>query len=235
MVRDRRLRDVLPLHLATVTFPADVLPPGHPLIGTTGEVFGFAVRHRDGLVLFDTGVGGPHPLIDRLYQPERHALAEALASHGHELGDITGVVNSHLHFDHCGNNPLFAGVPIYTQAKELEATRDPWYTVREWVEFPGAELREIDGDHDLGGGIRIVPTPGHTAAHQSLVVDTSEGTVVLAGQAIYSAQDCARIASDTSDPTDQEGMSARQLLAGRPRRVHFSHDRDVWEPPSDSE
>ncbi len=235
MVRSRRLHDVLPLHLATVTFPAEVLPPEHPLIGTRGEVFGFAVLHREGLVLFDTGVGAPHPLIDPLYQPERHSLADALARHSHQLGDVAYIVNSHLHFDHCGNNPSFPGVPIYAQVKELEAARDPWYTVREWVEFPGAEVREIDGDYDLGGGIRILFTPGHTSAHQSLVVDTADGTVVLAGQAIYSAQDCKRIAVDTSAPIDREVMSARQLLALGPRRMHFSHDRDVWEPPNEAQ
>ena len=44
--------DVIPLHLADVTYPAS-----HPLAGQDGVVLAFAIRHPDGIVLVDTGVG----------------------------------------------------------------------------------------------------------------------------------------------------------------------------------
>ena len=225
--------DVLPMLLATVVFPEF-----HPLAGQRGDVLGFAIRRATGdggLVLYDTGIGEGSGLIDRFYQPIRRPLADALADHGYGLDDITAVVNSHLHFDHCGNNPLLPGIPIYAQTVELDLARTtPRYTVPDWIDFPGAEYRPIDGDHRLASDVRIIATPGHTGGHQSLVVDGVDGPIVLAGQAIYSRGECERIAEDgnllevdESDP-DAYRASASRLLELRPRRVHFSHDAEVW-------
>ena len=38
--------------------------------------------------------------------------------------DVSLVVNTHLHFDHCGGNHLFAGLPIHVQRVEREAARE---------------------------------------------------------------------------------------------------------------
>ncbi|MEN3272508.1 MAG: N-acyl homoserine lactone hydrolase [Actinomycetota bacterium] len=228
------LEDVLPLHLSTVVFP-----DWHPLSGQTGDVLGFAIRHSRGIVLFDTGIGIGNGLIDELYAPSSNDLVDALAAHGHAVRDVTTIVNSHLHFDHCGNNHLFPGVPIYAQEGELVEARTPMYTVPEWIDFDGAEYRPIDGDETIGPGMRIVATPGHTGGHQSLVLDTNDGPLVLSGQAIYSRAECEHIrehddlpAGDPAPDPAQYLSSARLLLGMRPRRVHFSHDRAIWDDPS---
>jgi glyoxylase-like metal-dependent hydrolase (beta-lactamase superfamily II) len=224
--------DVLPLHLARVTFP-----DFHPLRGQTGEVMGFAIRHPGGIILFDTGIGAGNGFIDRHYQPTRHSLEAALERHDHRLADVVAIVNSHLHFDHCGNNPLFPGVPIYAQRGELDAARRPLYTVPDWIDFPGAEYRLIDGEERVAAGVRIVATPGHTSGHQSLVLDGASGgdPIVLAGQAIYSRAEYDHIdrygsLPDDDPPPDDPAylVSATQLIELRPRRVHFSHDVEVW-------
>lgn len=225
-----RAEDVLAMHLATVTFPES-----HPLAGQRGDILGFAVRHDGGLVLFETGIGAGSELIDRYYQPDRRSLDDALADHGHALGDVTAVVNSHLHFDHCGNNHLLPGVPIYAQVDELELARTPRYTVPEWIDFPDAEYRPIDGDTRVAPGIQVIATPGHTGGHQSLVLDGGDAPVVLAGQAIYAKAEYDHIAAhgtllDDDPPPDPERYlaSARRIIELRPRRVHFSHDTAVW-------
>jgi len=226
--------EVLPLHLATFTFPE-----GTPkLAGQTGEVLGFAVRHRRGIVLFDTGIGEGSELVDRFYRPVRRSLVDALADHDHALADVTAIVNSHLHFDHCGNNALLPGVPIYVQEGELTAARAPRYTVPDWVDFPGAEYRVIDGSAAVHDGIRVLATPGHTSGHQSVVVDAGEDApVVLAGQAVYTRAEYAHIAEHRSLPQDDDDAgapddrylaSALTLVDLGPRRVHFSHDAAVW-------
>jgi hypothetical protein len=51
--------DVVPLHLADVTFP-----DWHPLDGGTGAVLAFALRHPTGLLLFETGIGTGNQFID---------------------------------------------------------------------------------------------------------------------------------------------------------------------------
>jgi N-acyl homoserine lactone hydrolase len=224
--------DVLPLHVATLTFP-----DWHPFGGQTGEVLAFALRHPTGLLLFETGVGSGNAFIDEQYQVQQRPIELALEAHGHRADDVRLIVNSHLHFDHCGNNARFPGVPIYVQAPEHAATREQYYTVPEWVDFEGVEYVVIDGDAKVADGVRVLATPGHSPGHQSLVVDTRDGAVALAGQAIYSKaeyDDLRRTNTVSADdpPPDPERYlaSAARLMELRPRRVHFSHDPAVWEP-----
>ncbi|MFI5035741.1 MAG: N-acyl homoserine lactonase family protein [Acidimicrobiales bacterium] len=229
-MRQLALADVIPLHLATVTFP-DI----HPHSGQTGEVFAFALRHHTGLLLYETGIGRGNESLDNFYQIVHRPIEAELKAHGHRVADVRLVVNSHLHFDHCGNNMRFPGVPIYVQASELEAARRPHYTIPEWVDFEGADYAIVGGDTHVASGVRVVSTPGHTPGHQSLVIDTPEGSVALAGQAIYSKAEyehirSAGVAPEDDPPPDPAGYlaSATRLIGLEPRRVYFSHDRAVW-------
>ena len=142
------------------------------------------------------------------------------------------IVNSHLHFDHCGNNHRFPGVPIYVQARRVRATKEQYYTVPEWVDFDGVEYAVIDGDVQVADGVRVLSTPGHSPGHQSVVFDTADGVVVLAGQAIYSKAEYEQLETTTTvaeaDP-ERYLASAARLMQLHPRRVHFSHDPAVWE------
>src|SRR5438128_92243 len=90
------------LHLTDVT-PSLELPWTRP----TFPVYAFLVEHPDGPVLIDTGVGLGNELIDKLYSPVHHDLDTALSQYDVEVSDIVTVVNSHLHFDHCGQNHRF--------------------------------------------------------------------------------------------------------------------------------
>src|SRR4051812_38715308 len=74
-------------------------------------VLGYAVLHARGTLLFDTGMGQP-PDIDSHYRPRRIPLHAALVSGGVAADDVQLVVNCHLHFDHCGGNPLLPGRPV---------------------------------------------------------------------------------------------------------------------------
>src|SRR5438045_7347648 len=173
------IEDVLPLHLADITFP-----DWHPLRGQTGQVLAFALRHPTGLILFETGIGSDSQLIDDLYDINRRDIDAELDAHGHCVDDVRLIVNSHLHFDHCGNNRRFPGVPIYVQAAEYQAAHEPHYTVPEWIDFDAAEYVVVDGDRRVAHGVRVLSTPGHSPGHQSVVVDAAHGLVALAGEAI---------------------------------------------------
>src|SRR5579862_6469879 len=116
------------------------------------------------------------PALDAEWQPTPHPLPDELVER------VAVVVNTHLHFDHCGGNRLFPGVPIHVQRAELEdALSEDDYTIREWIDFPGANYVEHDGEAEILPGIRIVPAPGETRGHQIVVVETDEGQVVLGG------------------------------------------------------
>jgi N-acyl homoserine lactone hydrolase len=202
---------------------------------------GYLVRHPDGVVLLDTGMGAD-PDVDAHYRPRRQDLQTALAGAGATLGDVGLVVNCHLHFDHCGGNPQLAGRPVFAQRTELDAARAEGYTLPELVDPPGLRYELLDGEAEILPGVFVVPTPGHTAGHQSLVVRRSDGTVVVAGQAhdtatAYSADALAwRAHRDGPAP----GVPAPEvpappgwldrLMEFDPARVVFAHDQAVWVP-----
>jgi glyoxylase-like metal-dependent hydrolase (beta-lactamase superfamily II) len=178
----------------------------------------------------DTGVGEGHAEIDALFSPVHHSIDRALAEVGVKLAEITMVINSHLHFDHCGNNRLFPGVPLVVQRVEYEAAWQPGYTIPEWIDFPGARWTPVDGKAQVLPGISVLPTPGHTIGHQSVVVSLAEGVDVIAGQAVYDSSELAAEAS--TEPLDRveadlTSASARRINASNPKRVFFSHDPHI--------
>lgn len=220
------LANVIPLRLATVSYP-----DGHPRTGT-GPVYAFAIRTGERVLLVDTGVGPPHPLIDRLYAPERRTLEAAFADAGLHVRNIAAVVNTHLHFDHCGQNALFPDRPVFVQAAEYEAAQASLYTVREFVEYPGANYQLLEGDAPIAPGVSVVATPGHTAGHQSVVVDVAgDGPIVIAGQATETAAEYDHFARLADRQAAKEDDSLMRLRALRPQRVYFSHDDASWPLP----
>lgn len=197
--------------------------------------YAHAIVHRDGVFLFDNGVGIGNAEIEETFSPRVRRIEDVLAVHGISLADVTGTANCHLHFDHGGQNVrLPAGVPIFVQRAEWAMVHEPDYTVPEWIDAPGLVYEVIEGEMEVAPGLRLIPTPGHTAGHQSLVVDAPEGTTVLAGQALQSraewegaTEPSASGASAARDPAYPR--SVQRLRALEPVRVHFAHDPEVWE------
>ena len=215
------------LHLTDVT-PSPELSWARP----TFPVYAFLVEHPDGPILIDTGVGLGNEIIDQMYSPAHHDLDAALANHGITTDDIAIVITSHLHFDHCGQNNRFAHARVLVQRAEVEAAREPLYTVPEWAFPDGVELTEIDGDHHVAPGIEIIATPGHTAGHQSVLVDEGNGQRTIACcQGSWNAKSFG-VADLGDDGWDQAAgaRSMRRLHALEPTAVLFSHDSGVWKP-----
>ena len=200
-------------------------------------VLGYVVEHADGALLFDTGMGS-RPDVDAHYRPTRTDLQAALRASGYRLDEITEVANCHLHFDHCGGNPLLVGRPFFAQAHELDAARNTNdYTLPELVDPDGSDWQELQGQTDVLPGVTLIPTPGHTDGHQSLIVRGSDGVVIVAGQSHDSAHGFASDAlavrahhDGVEDPLPVSPAWMDVLLAMDPSYVVFAHDHSVWKP-----
>lgn len=197
-------------------------------------VHGFVIKHpRAGAILVDTGVGWPTELVKEWKVVNRHA-ADALAEHDLSPADVKIVINSHLHFDHCGQNAVFKHAPFYIQRPELARARREEKVTAEWFDFAGARYELLDGDAEIADGVRVVATPGHTVGHQSVLVDGSDGVAVMIGDAAYTS-DIYRDA-DEADLSNWPGQHAdrtewsrslQKLHSMHPRAVHFCHDTRV--------
>lgn len=223
------LIDVVPLELGEVQ-----LPDWHPRADDGVALLrGFAVRHPDGVILVDTGSADDHDGLNDLYPPAVVPIVDAVNAAGIDERDVAAIVNSHLHFDHCGQNRALPSAPVWVQAAEYELIETPRFTIAEWARVPAARRRTIDGDADMADGVRIVATPGHTPGHQSVVIDDDRGRTVLAGQCCYT---CEAYVERRADPTNVHddgwldiSVSSLERLHGLdPDTVHLSHDRSSF-------
>ncbi|MEA2437880.1 MAG: N-acyl homoserine lactone hydrolase [Thermoleophilaceae bacterium] len=174
------------------------------------------IEHPDARVLVDTGMTELHPAVADM-DPRLQPLSEQDL----DLDSIDIVVCTHLHFDHCGGNHLFAGKPIYVQRRELDDARtEENYTLREWVDAPGVRYVPVDGEHELLPGLRLVPAPGHTRGMQMVVVENGERPVIVGG-------DVAVWFSELDEPQTEGQLRVRAL---DPELVWLAHEDEPWRP-----
>jgi N-acyl homoserine lactone hydrolase len=214
-VRRHRHHELAMSDPATITvtpiFVADLLAEDGRM-----PLYVHVIDHPDARVLVDTGMTERHPAVDDL-DPRIRPLSERDL----DPAGIDIVVNTHLHFDHCGGNHLFAGRPIYVQRRELDDAlgRDD-YTIREWVEAPGVRYVPVDGELELLPGLRLVPAPGHTDGMQVVVIETDERPVVVGG-------DVAVWFGELDEPQTEGQLLVRAL---DPELVWLAHEREPWRP-----
>jgi glyoxylase-like metal-dependent hydrolase (beta-lactamase superfamily II) len=208
------------------------------------------MRGRDA-ILVDTGIGNRLSDVERkIFSHGDGWLSDHLRALGMELGDVTAVIVSHLHFDHCGglvrrrdSGPLEAAFPnarIFVQRGELEIARDPrnerlhaaYRHAAEILAPNQNRLEPIDGPHEVTGGVTALPTGGHTRDHQ--VVRVEDG-----GASFIHLADIVPTRSHMRGPWNQaydlDALTTMEQKAAHLRRaveqrtwISFAHDDQVF-------
>jgi glyoxylase-like metal-dependent hydrolase (beta-lactamase superfamily II) len=202
----------------------------------------FLVEHPRGKVLFDTGMNtymrdfvnsSPQASLGfGVELDETQQIGARLRALDVSPGDIDFVALSHLHADHCAGLADVPNATMIIQQAERDAAfgeDSPMYD-RTYFDI-GHPVKTIDGAHDVfgDGSVMLVPTPGHSAGHQSMLVRLPGGKVVLAGDCCYLTDvldDEAKLPLSTSADPDEHLRSLRLLRDMRDRgdRVVCGHD-----------
>lgn len=154
------------------------------------------VEHPSGLVLIDTGAGNKEDeKFKGIYGIEnegangRTSLEDALAQLGVTTDDIAIVINTHLHFDHAGGNTYhdeagelrvtFPKARYVVKRGEYDyATHTNERTAASYFErnfqpvVQSHKFEFVIREKEIVRGIRVVPTPGHTPFHQSVLIES---------------------------------------------------------------
>ena len=155
------------------------------------------IEHPSGLVLIDTGAGNKeNQKFKDIYGIEnegadgRTSLEDGLAQVGVSPSDVAIVINTHLHFDHAGGNTWadgsgdvqvsFPRARYIVKKGEYDFAMHPnertaaSYFERNYMPVVRAHQFEfVVREKEIVKGVRVVPTPGHTPFHQSVLIDSA--------------------------------------------------------------
>jgi glyoxylase-like metal-dependent hydrolase (beta-lactamase superfamily II) len=155
------------------------------------------------LVLIETGVGAnlKQKLVEYYSLQREPGLIDALGNVGVSVDDIDYVINTHLHFDHCGGNTVEKDsgeyAPVYSQAKYIiqkvewktalnPSARDkPSYLPQYFEPLKVNGLLQLEeGISEVTKGVEVIPVSGHTAGHQCVKIYAEDQVIFFLGDLI---------------------------------------------------
>lgn len=150
-------------------------------------------------ILVDSGMGTLPQKHQKLFTLKREAeenLKTQLALHSLKTEDIDIVVNTHLHFDHCGSNICFPNAKFIVQSDEYRYAFAPdrfqqAAYIRELFDIT-TDYQLVRGKHQITDDVFVVPTPGHCIGHQSVIVSVGEKNYVYCGDAAPTKENLER-------------------------------------------
>lgn len=203
-------------------------------------------------ILIETGFGGK--VTERLREiydlREEPGLVAGLSQAGKLPEDIDRVILTHLHQDHAGGATIRRGKEyapafpnaIYTiqsrewrDAREADAQTANAYRIEEVLDplERSGQVNLVDGDQNIGNGIRLVVTPGHTRAHQSVLIQSEGESLFFVGDLVPTASHLRPIYVMAYDMFPRETFLNKERFLGRAASeqwwVAWPHDPQiVW-------
>lgn len=198
----------------------------------------FVIPHPDGLIVVDSGI--PHNANQPVYFPPHMRLVQRAARFqiagpqdeigpqmralGFDRADVRQVVLTHLHQDHDGGLHHFPNAQVLVSRTEWQAAQGlsgsmAGYLRQHWP--TGFRPHTIDfAEHDpifggratltRDGSVYVVPTPGHTPGHLSVIVQQGDHALFIAGDTSYTQ---AAVLADQLDGVSRSGQLAHQTHA----------------------
>lgn len=175
----------------------------------------------------DDGLGAFGALVD---PGPRQTLPAQLALCGTAVPEITLHILTHGHIDHVGALPLIT-CPLILTATERADPGPRYFADRRPLAWPQVETRRITEQTTLCGGLTVIPTPGHTPGHLSVLLTLPQtGPIILAADAINRASEPDERFADAADPATAT-RSAAHLLALQAQTsalLIYGHDPAQW-------
>lgn len=188
------------------------VPPG--MLGpdpVSFEVRSFVVADAGGVVFVDTGTPG-----------STEAIGNALANVGAAWSDVSDIVLTHSHFDHCGG--------LAESAQQASGAKI-WAGAQDASEIPTIDGRAVRPltEGDRVGKLRVLHTPGHTAGHVSLLHEAA--SLLFIGDLVGSMDGVVVFGPSafTADP-ELSRRSLQRMVDLAPDRILFSHGAEVPHP-----
>ena len=160
--------------------------PADEMNRISGAMNSLLVRTGKHTVLVETGMGNKLPeKMKQIYGP-KEKLLESLAAAGVRPEEIDIVINTHLHFDHCGWNtvrrngqvePTFPNARYYVQkgewehaSRQLERDRVSYISDNYDPLVRSGQMQLLQGDQEIVPGISVKVYPGHTRHMQAVMI-----------------------------------------------------------------
>lgn len=230
------------------------LPLGSFLPGSKGKITVpvpcYLIDHPRGRAMIDTGI---HPEIAggsvaRLGEVARYFTIDItpaevvdaqIARIGFGPADVDLIINTHLHYDHCGGNICLPDARVIVQRREWQAANDPLeiaannYNPDDYAHCAD-HLQLVDGEHDVfgDGSVVCLPTYGHTPGHQSVRIVRAGRRILLCGDACYLRENLERLTPSMVCSNKEAARAAlRRLVEYREQGMEliYGHDPVQWE------
>jgi glyoxylase-like metal-dependent hydrolase (beta-lactamase superfamily II) len=213
------------------------------------------IEHESGLVLVDDGAGNKESeKFLGLYGIEnggaegRTQLEDGLGQLGVRAEDIDIVIDTHLHFDHAGGNTFVnAGGELqlsFPKARYI-VQRGEWvyathtnertagsYFPHNFAPVAAADRFDfVDGEREIVWGVRVIPTPGHTPFHQSVLIESDGDTAFYPADLVPTSSHLPLAWIMGYDVEPLVTLETKRAMLGKAARegwlVIFEHDATV--------